>query len=465
MSEYTTFYDMFKENADRWGDKEAVLYDTMSVSYRKLFEDVVNKAIHLQRFDGREIAIYGPASYRWIVNVFGTILAGKDAVLIDFFAPANIRAEKLSKVGIDYVLCSTNQYILSDSDAIIIPNAENDSVDGLAYDRCTKEGTVIIFTATAEDGDKPCVLSVKNILTAVRRMSGHCECDSDDRVLAQIELSRVFGLVYSLVWPLANGACVCIGRGLRHLDADTYYYHPTIFPGSPANMGYLRKISSFNPELKKVIIGEAPCPYRLYEYFNDRDIDVYTLYGSTENTGSVAVNVSEDGSYELMDSSSVEIADDGEILVKGDCVTSGYYHDAKSTEMVIRDGVHHTGDYGRFNGRGNLVITRRNNGIILLPTGAKICKKMTSDEITSLNGVAEARVMLYDDKLIAVVVPINKDAKPDLFKKRIDKFNENKGYRWEIQHVIISDKPLPRNEDGSVDETALDDIVAESADI
>ena len=41
-----------------------------------------------------------------MVNFFGTILAGKDAVLIDFFAPANIREEKLSKVGIDYVLCS-----------------------------------------------------------------------------------------------------------------------------------------------------------------------------------------------------------------------------------------------------------------------------------------------------------------------------------------------------------------------
>ncbi len=459
MSEYTTFYRMLKDNADKWGDKEAVLYDTISITYKGLFEDAVKKAIHLMHFDGREIAIYGPASYRWVVNFFGTILAGKDAVLIDFFAPANIREEKLSKVGIDYVLCSTNQYILSDANAIIIPHAENDDVKGFSYDENIKEGNIILFSATAEDGDKPCVLTVNNLMAAAEMMNGHCECAPEDKVLSQIELSRVFGLVYSLIWPLSNGACVCLGRGLRHIDADTYYYRPTILPGSPSNMSYLRKINSFNPELKKIIIGEAPCPYELYESLRDRDMKVYTIYGSTEDTGTVAVNRSEDGSYELLDDSNVMIASDGEILVSGDCVTSGYYHDKKATDMVIIDGVHHTGDYGRINSKGNLVITRRNSGVILLPTGAKICKSMASDEVSALNGVAEARVLLCDNKLVAVVVPINKDDRPDKYKKRIDKYNENKGYRWEIQKVIVIDKPLPRNVDGTVDDCELESIV------
>ena len=460
MSEYTTFYRMLKDNADKWGDKEAVLYDTISITYKGLFEDAVKKAIHLMHFDGREIAIYGPASYRWVVNFFGTILAGKDAVLIDFFAPANIREEKLSKVGIDYVLCSTNQYILSDANAIIIPHAENDDVKGFSYDENIKEGNIILFSATAEDGDKPCVLTVNNLMAAAEMMNGHCECAPEDKVLSQIELSRVFGLVYSLIWPLSNGACVCLGRGLRHIDADTYYYRPTILPGSPSNMSYLRKINSFNPELKKIIIGEAPCPYELYESLRDRDMKVYTIYGSTEDTGTVAVNRSEDGSYELLDDSNVMIASDGEILVSGDCVTSGYYHDKKATDMVIIDGVHHTGDYGRINSKGNLVITRRNSGVILLPTGAKICKSMASDEVSALNGVAEARVLLCDNKLVAVVVPINKDDRPDKYKKRIDKYNENKGYRWEIQKVVVIDKPLPRNVDGTVDDCELESIVA-----
>jgi long-subunit acyl-CoA synthetase (AMP-forming) len=461
MAKYDTLYGMLKENAEKWGDKEAILYDTTSISYRRLFEDAVKKAIHLKRFEGKEIAIYGPASYRWVVNFFGTLLAGKDAVLIDFFAPAGIRAQKLSKVGIDYVLCSTNQYILSDASAAIIPNAEKDDVTGLAYDTSTKEGSLILFTATPEDGDKPCVIGAKNVITAMERMDRHCECTENDRVLSQIELCRVFGLVYSLIWPLSNGASVCLGRGLRHIDADTYYYRPTILPGSPSNIQYLKKINSFNPELKTVILGEAPCPYELYESLSDRDIKVYTVYGSTETTGSVAINSTEDGSYEIFDEDSVQLGTDGEILVRGDSVTSGYYRDKDATDAAIYGGFFHTGDYGRMNSKGHLVITRRNSGIILLPTGAKICKKVTSNEITAINGIAEARVLLYDSKLVAVVVPMHKDAKPERFKKRIERFNEEKGYRWSIQRVVMYDKPLPKTAEGSVDEKELELIVAQ----
>jgi long-subunit acyl-CoA synthetase (AMP-forming) len=172
------------------------------------------------------------------------------------------------------------------------------------------------------------------------------------------------------------------------------------------------------------------------------------------------VGSTEDGSYEIFDEDSVQLGSDGEILVRGDSVTNGYYHDKDATDAAIYGGFFHTGDYGRMNSKGRLVITKRNSGIILLPTGAKICKKVTSNEITALNGVAEARVLLYDSKLVAVVVPMQKDAKPDRLRKRIDRFNEEKGYRWSIQRVVFLDKPLPKTEEGSVDEKELELIVA-----
>ena len=81
MDKINSFYKMLKYNAEKYPDKEAIIYDTMTVTYQKLFEDSYKKALHLMRFEGSRIAIYGPASYRWIVNMFGTILAGKDVVL------------------------------------------------------------------------------------------------------------------------------------------------------------------------------------------------------------------------------------------------------------------------------------------------------------------------------------------------------------------------------------------------
>ena len=124
----------------------------MTVTYQKLFEDSYKKALHLMRFEGSRIAIYGPASYRWIVNMFGTILAGKDVMLVDFFLPQNTRNDILKKVGVDYILSSTNQYILADNEAIIITDAEKDEVDGLIYnEENVKEGNILMLTAVPQE--------------------------------------------------------------------------------------------------------------------------------------------------------------------------------------------------------------------------------------------------------------------------------------------------------------------------
>lgn len=461
MQMNTSFYTMLKENAQRYADRTAILYDTFAVSYRTLFEDAVNKAIHLQHFEGRRVAIYGPASYRWIVNLFGTVLAGKDVLIVDSFLPQKVRTKLLKKIGTDYILCSTNQYILSDEQAIIIPHAENDDVKGKEYNTDTDEGNILMLTATASACDKAVVLTPANMLHAAAAVSRHCRCDENDRVLAQIPLNHIFSLVYSLLWPLCCGACVCVGRGLRHIDADTYYYEPTILPGNPAMIEYLKKIKAFNANLRTIVIGGASCPYRLFECLKDRDFNVYTVYGMTECTGCIAINDTMDGSYELYDSDTVSVAPDGELLVKGGCVMQGYDQDEITNRRALDGGVFHTGDYGRFNAAGRLVVTQRNPGIIQLPTGEKISRNVTNEQITALNGIAESYITLYEDKLTAVIVPIDKDAKEDRYKRMIDGYNEQKGYRWEIQRVVVLRKPLPRLADGHIDEEAVERILAQ----
>ena len=282
MTDKNTFYNMLKNNAQKHPDAVAVVYDTMKVTYAKLFDDVTKKALHFQKFDGERIAIFGQASYRWIVNMFGTIVAGKDLVLVDFFLPHDSRVDLLKKTEVNYTLTSTNQYILSDENSIIISSAEKDDVEGLIYDENTTEGDIIMFTATAGECDKPVVLSVDNILNTATEISNRVECTEDDIVLAQIPLHNEFGLIYSLIWPLCCGAMVCIGRGLRHIDADTYYYDPTILIGTPSMIDYLRAVSGFNSELKTIIIGGASCPFRLFENLCDSDLKVYNIYGTTE---------------------------------------------------------------------------------------------------------------------------------------------------------------------------------------
>ena len=433
MTDKNTFYNMLKSNAESQPDAVAVVYDTMKVTYAKLFDDVTKKALHFQKFEGKRIAIFGPASYRWIVNMFGTIVAGKELALVDFFLPHDSRVDLLKKTEVNYTLTSTNQYILSDENSIIISSAEKDNVDGLIYDENTQEGDIIMFTATANECDKPVVLSVDNILNAVMAINSRVECTSDDIVLAQIPLHNEFGFIYSLIWPLYNGAMI----------------------------DYQRAISGFNKELNTIIIGGASCPFRLFENLCDSDLKVYNIYGMTETSGCVGVNELYDGSYTLFDNNAVSIADDGEIIVSGPCVMKGYYNDVESTENVLKDGVYHTGDYGRINNVGRLVLLQRNPDIILLPTGEKISRVRTNEQITAINGVAEGFITFYNNRLTAVIVPIDKSASEDIFKRRIDKYNEKKGYRWEIQKIVLRKEPLPRNSDGTVDEEAVCELIGD----
>lgn len=460
MEKLNSFYKMLKDSAEKYPDKEAIVYDTMTITYSKLFEDVCRKALHLMRFEGSRIALYGPASYRWIVNMFGTILAGKDVMLVDFFLPQNTRNAILEKVGVDYVLTSTNQYILANSDAIMIPDAEKDDVDGLVYEAdSVNEGNILMLTAVPQECDKAVVLTVANILNTVNELNEYCICEPDDKVLAQIALHHIFGYIYSLILPLHNGACVCIGRGLRHIDADTYYYNPTILPGSPSMVDYLKRIKAFNSQLKTIIIGGASCPFRLFEALKDRDLKVYNVYGMTETSGCIGINDTMDGTYRLFDESRVTIAPDGEILISGDCVMKGYDKDEEYTKRVVRDGKYHTGDLGRINERGRLVLLLRNPEIILLPTGEKISRTVTIREITALDGVAESYVTLHDDKLTAIIVPIDKEAREDRFVRLINRYNERKGFRWEIQKIKFVREPLPRLANGDIDTEAIDELL------
>lgn len=460
MEKLNSFYKMLKDNADKYPDKEAIVYDTMSITYSKLFEDACKKALHLMKFPGNRIALYGPASYRWIVNMFGTILAGKDILLVDFFLPQNTRSSILKKVGVDYVLTSTNQYIMADSDAIMLPDAEKDDVTGLVYTaEDVKEGNILMLTAVPQECDKAVVLTTENILNTVDELNEYCICEEDDKVLTQIALHQIFGYIYSLIWPLHNGACVCVGRGLRHIDADTYYYNPTILPGSPSMVDYLKRVKAFNSGLRTIIIGGASCPFRLFEALNDRDLKVYNVYGMTETSGCIGINDTMDGTYKLFKETQVTIAADGEILISGDCVMKGYDKDESYTSRVIKDGVYHTGDLGRINEKGRLVLLKRNPEIILLPTGEKISRTVTIRQITALDGVAESYVTLHNDKLTAIIVPIDKEAREDRFIRLINRYNERKGFRWEIQKIKLIKEPLPRYDNGDIDQEAVDALL------
>ncbi|MDP6263152.1 MAG: AMP-binding protein, partial [Rhodospirillales bacterium] len=102
----------------------------------------------------------------------------------------------------------------------------------------------------------------------------------------------------------------------------------------------------------------------------------------------------------------VKIAEDGEILVKGELVMQGYWRKADATNEVIRDGWLHTGDIGEFDADGHITITDRKKDIIVNSGGENFSPQRIEGVLTLETEIAQA--MVYGDKrphLVGLLVP------------------------------------------------------------
>jgi long-chain acyl-CoA synthetase len=100
------------------------------------------------------------------------------------------------------------------------------------------------------------------------------------------------------------------------------------------------------------------------------------------------------------------IAEDGEILVRGELVMQGYYGDPDAGANALRDGWLHTGDIGLIDADGHVVITDRKKDIIVNSGGDNVSPARVEGFLTLQPEIAQA--MVYGDKkphLVAVIVP------------------------------------------------------------
>jgi long-chain acyl-CoA synthetase len=100
------------------------------------------------------------------------------------------------------------------------------------------------------------------------------------------------------------------------------------------------------------------------------------------------------------------IAEDGEVLVKGEAVMKGYWRDPEATERAIGDGWLYTGDIGEFDSDGYLKITDRKKDIIVLSGGDNVSPARVEGFLVLQPEVAQA--MVHGDRhphLVALIVP------------------------------------------------------------
>jgi long-chain acyl-CoA synthetase len=166
----------------------------------------------------------------------------------------------------------------------------------------------------------------------------------------------------------------------------------------------------FGGRLKAMVSGGAPLNYDVGLFFTALGVRILQGYGQTESAPVISCNPPERVKLRTVGpaiaDTEMRIAEDGEILVKGELVMQGYWGDGASTAAAIQDGWLHTGDIGVIDGDGYLSITDRKKDIIVNSGGDNVSPARIEGLLTLEPEIAQA--MAYGDKrphLVALIVP------------------------------------------------------------
>ena len=188
----------------------------------------------------------------------------------------------------------------------------------------------------------------------------------------------------------------------------------------------------FGGNLRAFVSGGGALDKEIGEFLNAIGLPTLQGYGLTETSPVVSCNPIQKIKVETVGppfkGNEVKIAEDGEILVKGENVMLGYWNKKEDTEKVIKDGWLHTGDIGAINPEdGYLKITDRKKDIIVSAGGDNISPAKIENQLSNFLEIDQC--MVYGDGknyLVVLIVP-NKEFKgqKEKISEIINKTNKN----------------------------------------
>ncbi|RYE03385.1 MAG: long-chain fatty acid--CoA ligase [Sphingomonadales bacterium] len=167
----------------------------------------------------------------------------------------------------------------------------------------------------------------------------------------------------------------------------------------------------FGGRIKAMVSGGAPLNPEVGNFFASLGITFLQGYGQTESGPVISCNrpsagLKMDTVGPPLEDVEVRIAEDGEILVRGELVMHGYWRNEEETARVLKDGWLHTGDIGLIDPKGRIQITDRKKDIIVNDKGDNVAPQKVEGMLTLQNEIVQA--MIAGDKrpyMTAVIVP------------------------------------------------------------
>ncbi|MCH8916660.1 MAG: AMP-binding protein, partial [Proteobacteria bacterium] len=208
----------------------------------------------------------------------------------------------------------------------------------------------------------------------------------------------------------------------------------------------------FGGRLKFMVSGGAALNPDIGMFFLSLGINILQGYGLTETAPVISCNPPDKIKIATVGPpcAGVEcrIAGDGEILVRGELVMTGYWNRPEATLEAVRDGWLHTGDIGEFDADGYLRITDRKKDIIVNSGGDNISPQRVEGFLTLEPEISQA--MVFGDKrahLVAVIVPEaaaegEEKAARELVAAAMERVNAALAPIERVRRFILADQPF-----------------------
>jgi long-chain acyl-CoA synthetase len=293
----------------------------------------------------------------------------------------------------------------------------------------------IIFTSGATAEPKGVVLTHRNILANIVPIEGevakyrkYIRLFSPIRFLNLLPLSHMFGqAMATFVPPMLPGVVVFtrsyapedVIRQIRERRVSVLVSVPKILEvlrdyvvrvvpeaaePPPAGMHWTRRWwryrrvhRMFGLKFWAMVVGAAPLDPEVEAFWGRLGFVVVQGYGLTETAPIVTLNhplrAARGAVGKPIGGVEVKIADDGEILVRGENVTRGYFNAPEETRTAFRDGWFHTGDIGEFDSDGQLHIRGRKKEMIVTPEGLNVFPEDVERALNAQPGVRESAVV------------------------------------------------------------------------
>ena len=454
------------------------------------------------------IAVYGENSYNWILTHFAVTTGNNVIVPIDKELEADDIEYLLRDSDCKAIFYSNTYYDIIDElkerniEGLKFINLRKLSKHIEEGREAISEGyrefldaevnkddlASIVYTSGTTGRSKGVMLTHGNFCASM--YGACCNADLTGSTLLVLPLHHTFGLTASIYAVMFYGNPICINKSLRNLASDFKKYSPTSLFGVPLMIEALHRniwtnakkqgkdkalralmkvsdallsigidlrkkvfksvIDGLGGELVLLVTGGAPVDEKHLKDFTSFGITVLNGYGITECGPIVAVNRNKfnvHGSVGVpLCCNEVKISDDGEILVKGDNVMVGYYHNEEANkEVFTEDGWFRTGDIGAFDEYGALHITGRIKNLIILANGENIPAEPIEQEVNAIPYVKE--VIVYgEENVIVAEVFLDEEVEnaKDMIDADIKKVNEKLPQIRNIGKIVVRDTEFPK---------------------